>query len=299
MQEETITQIDRVCPGQVFTDDGETIAIWKCWMVICRVEDEHGIIEYSIFPLMPTRKERRQFITLSSNYDFDPEFLDRHNDVFMITGTTLQEFLEKMPEFDRDDELEDVFNHIAASVTTYQSNGDSVGEPFGRHLYLATIPTSARERSILFLEFDDNAYYPKTHIAPLGGDRIATYRDFVHTSRSWRRLPVDMVEEIFRGVDDATISVLNDGLNGLSYLSRQILAEEKIEDYKLMNHLEELSIVPTIWRFNNVAEVRYDLWGDWETNLKNGDVYVDLSEIRIRHKANTNGVGLLGQRQPA
>lgn len=295
---QAITMVDRVCLGQVFTDDGKAITVHKCWMVICNTEQ--GYPEYSIFPLMPTRKERAQAITISMAHAFDSEFLDRHNEVFDVFDTTLQSFLAEMPEFNKEAKLEDVFKNISASVTGLAPNGDSVGEPFGRHLYLATAPISEEEKEegIIFLEFDDNTYRPETRVAPLGGcHHAATYHDFVETSRSWQLLSPNIAEEIFQKVDDQAINALNSGLNSLKRIGQQTLGTEKVEEYNLINHLEELVIVPTIWRFGEATEVYHDLWAPWQTDVNSGDIYANLREIQLRHKVNTLGAGLIAQRK--
>lgn len=292
-----MTKVDRVCLGQVFTDNGEAITPYHCWMVICSTEGlvEDDYFEYFIFPLMPTRRERTQALAMSVDCEFDPEFLDRHNEVFEVYDTTLKEFLAKMPEFNKEAKLEDILKDINMSVTGLTPNRDSVGEPFGRHLYLVTAPVSDGEKGILFLEFDDDTYRPETRVAPLRHDRTTEYRDFVQTSRSWRILPSDIVEKIFQKVSDQTINILNSGLNGLKSVHQETLGIEDAERYNLMDHLEELNIVPTIWCFEKTVEVYYDLWASWETD-KTGDLCANLGEIQLQHKVNTLGAGLVGHR---
>ena len=295
-----MTMVDQICLGQVFTNDGRKIVYRQCWMVVCRTEDEDSA-EYSIFPLLPTHKERKQAITTSATYEFDPDFLERHNGTFNVFDTTLQSFLSRMPEFEEETSLEDVLRQICNSVTGLVQNGDSAGEPFKRHLYLATTPITDDEKGILFLEFDDDTYRPEVRVAPLSRDHMAKYHDFVQTGRNWRMLPSDMTEEIFRRVDDQTINALNAGLNGLKRINQQTLGnDKKFEEYNLMNHLEELCIVPTIWQFGKStratvdAEVCYDLLATWQVDTDNGDIYANLNEIQVQHKVNMLGAGLIG-----
>jgi len=293
----------RIFLGQIFYEEsGRITGMKRCWMAECMVDpDELGVESEEdfelfsdccednfIFPILPSRKEREMFLRRRDECWINTEFLDRQNTVLELYRTLLEDFIQEMPEFREDLNEREMLELIQKAVDggKFIKAGDSVGEPFCRHLYAV----ADSKGHFAFLECDDDSYRPEVRPAPKSKDGVAHYDDFLETARGWRQLSDSMTEKLFRNVSEAAINALNDGLDSFMRIEQKTLPGTASQVYRVMDHTKELQLAPTLWMINGEISMKYDILANWSVG-EDGMASADLGEFIVQHRPGTGGKG--------
>lgn len=317
--------IDAVTPGQVFVDDGKRVQHTPCWMLVCEHnygrseveigDDENDESDYGgefyLVPLLPddfAQEIEDKIFDLREKCVAPIEFLERQNGTFYLSGNSrLIDFWQQRPSFTSEEQPAEILPLIKATVSKigkclFPSN--SYDELFMRHFYIA--PDEARH--LLLILFDDDAYRPEvTRALFRNTNQVLRYEDLYERFIGMAKLPMEEVDYLFRNVDELAINALNDGMNNFTHIATTGIAptnpcrtdtECQAEQFSVLNDLQEVNIVPTIWydMRDESANVCLDAWGKWQ-RMKTGRIWLDYGQFYFRHDPGSKGAGMIRKRK--